>query len=151
MVGASVSLVFCYGQVLISLIAPMLGLAAFELNIHVQAVFMWLFGLVTVYGLARDRRPHRSMLPLAAGIIGVVIIAGTLYAFYDIRVLIIGYVLLLIAALLNQIVMLSRLKGQVDARASQLSQLNDTLEQRVETQVSEIDVSSVSWRRKSPR
>jgi class 3 adenylate cyclase/uncharacterized membrane protein len=138
MVGASVSLAFCYGQVLISLIAPVLGMPAFELNIHVQAVFMWLFGLVTVYGLARDRRAHGSVVPLAAGACAALIIAGTLYMFYDVRVLIMGYVLLVIAALLNQIKMLNSLKWQVEARASELGRLNDTLEQRVATQVGEI-------------
>jgi uncharacterized membrane protein len=129
MVGASISLAFCYGQVLISLIAPLLGMASFELNIHVQAVFMWLW-------LARDRRAHGSLVPLTTGACAVLIIAGTLYRFYDVRVLIMGYVLLVIAALLNQIKMLNSLKWQVEARASQLSQLNSTFEQRVATQVS---------------
>jgi class 3 adenylate cyclase len=139
MVGASISLVFCYGQVLIALVMPLFGMPAFELNIHVQALFMWLFGVVTVYGLARDRRAHGSYLPVATGALAVLIIAGTLYTFYDVRVLIMGYVLLVIAALLNQIKMLSSLKGQVEARAGELSRLNDTLEQRVDTQVSEIE------------
>jgi class 3 adenylate cyclase len=100
---------------------------------------MWLFGLVTVYGLLRDRRAHGSVMPLATGVCAVVMIAGTLYTFYDIRVLIIGYVLLIIAALLNQIAMLRSLRSQVEARASELSRLNETLEQRVESQVSEIE------------
>lgn len=138
MVGASVSLAFCYGQILISLMTPLFGMAPFELNIHVQAVFMWLFGLVTVYGLARDRRAHDSVAPLATGAFAVLIIAGTLYTFYDVRLLIMGYVLLVIAALLNQIKMLNSLKWQVEARASELGRLNDTLEQRVATQVGEI-------------
>ncbi|MEM7024154.1 MAG: adenylate/guanylate cyclase domain-containing protein [Pseudomonadota bacterium] len=139
MVGASISLVFCYGQVLISLVMPLFGLASFDLNIHLQAVFMWLFGLVTVYGLMRDRRAHGSIVPLATGVFAVLIIAGTLYTFYDIRLLIMGYVLLVIAALLNQIAMLNSLKWQVEARASELSRLNTTLEEQVETQVSEIE------------
>jgi class 3 adenylate cyclase len=138
MVGASISLAFCYGQVLISLMMPAFGMAPFELNIHLQAVFMWLFGLVSVYGLARDRRAHGSVVPLATGAFAVLIIAGTLYTYYDVRLLIMGYVLLVIAALLNQIKMLNSLKWQVEARASELGRLNDTLEQRVATQVGEI-------------
>jgi class 3 adenylate cyclase len=139
MVGASISLAFCYGQVLIALVMPLFGMPAFELNIHLQALFMSLFGLVTVYGLARDRRAHGSYLPVVMGALAVLFIAGTLYTFYDVRVLIMGYVLLVIAALLNQIRMLNSLKGQVEARAGELSRLNDTLEQRVAAQVSEIE------------
>jgi class 3 adenylate cyclase len=139
LVGATVSIIFCYGQILISLITPILGLAAFELNIHVQAIFMWLFGLVTVYGLARDRRAVGNAIPLAVGVIAVMIIAGTLYTVYDIRVLILGYALLVISALLNQIIMLHSLKQQVEARAAELSDLNNNLELKVKAQVGEID------------
>jgi class 3 adenylate cyclase len=138
MVGATLSVAFCYGQVLIALIMPLFGLPPFELDIHLQAIFMWAFGLLTVYGLARDRRAHGSNVPLATGALAVLIIAGTLYTFYDVRVLIMGYVLLVIAALLNQIKMLASLKGEVEARAAELGRLNSTLEQRVETQVGEI-------------
>jgi class 3 adenylate cyclase len=130
--GAGVSLVFCYGQVLISLLAPLFGLAAFELDIHWQAVFMWGFGVVTVVGLGRDRRRHHHDAPIMLGIGAVVVIAATLYAYYDVRILILGYVLLFVAALLNQIQMLGNLAGKVMA-------LNDTLEQRVEAQVAEIE------------
>ena len=77
--GAIASLIFCYGQVLISLMAPLFGLAEFELNIHVQAVFMWAFALVTVIGLARDRRRHGNNLPLFISLLAVATIAGTLY------------------------------------------------------------------------
>lgn len=139
LLGATISIVFCYGQVLISLITPLLGLAAFELNLHAQAIFMWLFGLVTVYGLWRDRRILQSSIPLVVGVVAVLFIAGTLYTIYDIRLLILGYALLVISALLNQIMMLASLKAQVEARAAQLSDLNTSLETQVEAQVSEID------------
>lgn len=138
-VGASVSLVFCYAQVLISLLAPLFGLATFEINIHLQGVFMWGFGLVTVYGLARDRRQHRGNAPLITGICAVLIIAGTLYLFYDIRILILGYVLLVIAALLNQNMKLLTLNQEVHAQSRELRELNSTLEGRVERQVGEIE------------
>jgi class 3 adenylate cyclase len=100
---------------------------------------MWLFGLVTVYGLWRDRQTLQSSIPLLVGIVAVLIIAGTLYTIYDIRVLILGYALLVISALLNQIMMLGSLKEQVEARAAELSDLNSSLETKVEAQVSEID------------
>lgn len=130
--GAGVSLVFCYGQILISLLAPLFGLAAIELDIHWQAVFMWGFGLVTLVGLARDRRRHRRNAPILLGIGAVVLIAATLYTYYDVRILIMGYVLLFVAALLNQIQMLGSLTGEVMT-------LNGTLKQRVEAQVAEIE------------
>ncbi len=90
--GAGTSLVFCYAQVLISLLAPLFGLAAFEMNIHAQAIFMWGFALVTLVGLVRDRKRHSSNLPLMLSAGAVVTIAGTLYTFYDVRILILGYV-----------------------------------------------------------
>ena len=138
MVGATLSVAFCYGQVLIALVMPLFGMPPFELDIHLQAIVMWAVGLVTVYGLARDRRAHGSALPVATAALAVLIIAGTLYTFYDVRVLIMGYVLLVIAALLNQIKMLASLKGEVEARAAELGRLNSTLEERVATQVGEI-------------
>jgi class 3 adenylate cyclase len=139
LLGAGASLLFCYAQVLISLLAPLLGLPAFELNIHVQALFMWAFALVTVIGLARDRKSHNSNLPLIMSACAVIIIVGTLYTFYDVRILILGYVLLVIAALFNQNVMLGSLNLAVQKQASQLRELNSTLEERVEAQVEEIE------------
>ena len=65
----------------------------------------------------------------------VVIIAGTLYTFYDVRILILGYVLLVIAALLNQNQKLVRLNREVRTQARQLTELNSTLEDRVQRQV----------------
>lgn len=138
LVGATVSVIFCYGQILISLITPLFGMAAFELNIHLQAVCMWLFGLVTVYGVYRERHIAESQIPVGLAIIAVLIIAGTLYTVYDVRVLILGYALLVMAALLNQILMLSALKRQVEARAGELNDLNDNLARRVDDQVGEI-------------
>ena len=135
--GAVVSIIFCYAQVLISLVAPLVGLSLFELNIHLQGVFMWFFGLVTVYGLFRDRSTHRSNLPLIGGLLAVATIAGTLYTFYDVRVLIIGYVLLVIAALYNQLEIVKQLKQQLELQAEELKRFNESLERRVEEELSE--------------
>ena len=134
--GASLSLVFCYAQVLIALTGPLLGFQIFEINIHVQAVFMWLFGLVTVAGLYRDSRIHGSRWPLSSGCLAVLVIAGTLYTFYDVRVLIIGYVLLVIAALFNQIEIMKSLKRKVEQQSAELRRFNESLEREVEQQVS---------------
>lgn len=138
-IGAAASLVFCYAQVLISLFAPLIGLGTFELNVHVQAAFMWGFGLVTVVGLVRDRRQHNSNLPLVLSVCAVAVIAGTLYTYYDVRILILGYVLLVISALINQTAKLGSLNQEVRAQSGQLRDLNRTLEERVRSQVSEIE------------
>lgn len=137
--GAIGSLIFCYAQVLISLLAPLFGLAVFEMNIHLQAVFMWAFALVTVTGLARDRTHHHGSAPLIMSACAVAVIIGTLYTFYDIRILILGYVLLVIAALVNQNMMLHSLYGRVQGQAVQLADFNSTLEEKVQTQVHEIE------------
>lgn len=139
LLGAGASLLFCDAQVVISLPTPLFGLPAFELNIHVQALFMSAFALVTVIGLARDRKHHNSNLPLIISACAVVIIIGTLYTFYDVRVLILGYVLLFISALLNQNAMLGSLNQAVQRQTSQLKELNSTLEQQVQAQVTEIE------------
>ena len=55
------------------------------------------------------------------------------------RILILGYVLLVIAALFNQNRILVGLNREVRAQATQLKELNGTLEERVETQVTEIE------------
>ena len=138
-IGAGASIVFCYAQVLISLMAPLFGLGVFELNIHLQAVFMWGFGLVTVAGLVRDRKRHESNTPLIMSIGAVTVIAGTLYTFYDVRLLILGYVLLVISALLNQNMKLGTLNRDVQLQSRELSKLNSTLEERVQNQVTEIE------------
>jgi class 3 adenylate cyclase len=137
--GAVASLIFCYAQVLISLLAPLFGLAEFEMDIHLQAVFMWTFALITVVGLARDRKRHNSPLPLIISAGAVMTIVGTLYIYYDVRILILGYVLLVIAALLNQNMMLGTLNREVQAQAHQLSEMNDNLEYQVQAQVAEIE------------
>jgi hypothetical protein len=79
LLGAGASLLFCYAQVVISLISYSFGLPEFELDIHVQALFMSAFALVTVIGLARDRNGHNSNVPLIMSACAVAIIIGTLY------------------------------------------------------------------------
>jgi class 3 adenylate cyclase len=64
------------------------------------------------------------------------VIAGTLYTFYDVRVLIIGYVLLVIAALYNQLEIVKQLKQRVELQAEELKRFNESLERRVADEVS---------------
>jgi len=137
--GAAASVVMCYAKVLATLIAPLIGLAAFEMNPHLQAVLMWLFALVAVSGLARDRRKHARNLPLLLGIAALAIIVGTLYTFYHSLILVLGYILLIVAAFVNQTILLAKLNREVKAQARQLAELNNTLEQRVQKQVGEIE------------
>lgn len=155
--GAIGSLVICYTHKIALAVAPMLGIAVPEaepghrpemlviINPHVQAVIMVLLVLVAVVGLTRDRRQHGGLLPLALGSIALVIIVGTLYVYYDASILLLGYIILLSAALLNHYVMLGKLNRTVAAQAREVSNLNNeltefnrTLQQRVDDQVEEI-------------
>ena len=90
-------------------------------------------------GLFNDQKQHKSKLPLIVSAVAVVTIVFTLYAHYDVRILILGYVLLVIAALLNQNMRLVALNREVKAQADRLSDLNRTLEERVHHQVEEIE------------
>ncbi len=138
-VFVSISVLFCYAQVLADLTAPLFGGAAIQVNIHVQAVLMWGFALLGVLALYRDRRHHGSWMPFALAAAGLAIILGTLYGYYEILILILGYLLLVAATLLNPTVMLAGLNRSVRAQADELAEMNRTLEQRVETQVDEIE------------
>ena len=137
--GAGVSIFFCYFQILVDLIAPLFGATAFAINPHAQALFMWVFGALTVFGLYRDHRVHGDRGPLCLGLAGLLVIAATLYTFYDVRILIFGYLLLVAAALLNPAKLLQSLNRSVGRQAQELAQLNSTLETRVEGQVAEIE------------
>ncbi len=100
---------------------------------------MWLLGLVAIYGLYSDRQLHRKTYPLALGIAGVAIIMVTLYTHYESAIEASGYILLVVAALLNQNARLFQLNQEVEAQADELGRLNQNLEQRVGEQVGEIE------------
>lgn len=127
-IGPVVSLAICYG----SIILHKVGLEAATLNPHVQAVLMSFFALVAVYALAKDRKQHDQGLPIKVGVLGAALVVGTLYTFYDARILILGYVFMIVAAFLNQHAIVGNLYRTV-------MKLNSTLEQRVARQVSEIE------------
>lgn len=136
--GAGLSLLMCYTNVLLRIGAGQ-TFGSIGLNPHVQAVLMWTFGLVAVIGLVRDRKHHERSSPLVTGIFALIVIVGTLYTFYDRSILIFGYILLVVAAFLNQNMMLLHLNRKVQAQAHELDTLNSTLERRVEAQVGEIE------------
>ena len=145
-VGAGGSLFVCYGKVTILAAISAFGIQGVGFNPHLQAVLMWLLGLVAIYGLYSDRRLHLKSYPLIIGIIGVLVIMVTLYTVYDSAIEGSGYILLVVAALLNQNARLMQLKQEVEAQAEvlshqadELNRLNRNLEQRVDEQVDEIE------------
>jgi class 3 adenylate cyclase len=137
--GAAVSLVFCYFDLFADLAADLFDVQGLSINPHVQAVFMWLFVVVAVVGLALDRKAHGHKLPLLLGLLALAMVVGTLYTYYDVIILMTGYVILLIAAFVNQTIMLQFLNRAVRSQAAELADLNASLERRVEAQVEEID------------
>jgi class 3 adenylate cyclase len=144
--GAGTSLFVCYGKVVILSVLSSLGSVQLELNPHLQAVLMWLLGVIAIYGLYMDRRCHGKSYPVLLGVIGVMIIVATLYTHYDQRIEVSGYILLVVAALLNQNARLVQLNSEVKSQAgllsrqaSELEVLNRDLEERVGSQVDEIE------------
>jgi len=126
-IGPALSLTVCYAKV----ISSAAGVAKFEINPHWQAILMWMFALLAVYGLSRDRSQHGQKIPFFLGLVGFVIIVGTLYTYYKPLILVLGYIVLIVAAFLNQHALL---RGLYDT----VAELNTTLEQRVADQVAEI-------------
>lgn len=137
--GVGMSILFCYADVLAVLLAPLMGLTPSGINPHVQSVAMWAFALVAVIGLLKNAMQHGDRWPLVLGVAGLAVIVGTLYTFYDIRILILGYLLLVAGAVLNPVRLLADLNRSVRTQAAELAQLNDSLEQRVGMQVEEIE------------
>jgi class 3 adenylate cyclase len=99
---------------------------------------MWGFAFLAAYALWRDRRRHRNSLPFALAVVAAAVLVGTLYISYAIEFEIIAYVLLVIAAVLNQNVFLTLLNATVRQQASEIEALNQNLERKVEHQDHEI-------------
>jgi class 3 adenylate cyclase len=137
--GAAVSLGVCFWKTIFIVVGPIFGLTLVEINPHLQAVLMWLFAAAAVVGLVVDRKRHGENLPLVLGVVALGVIIGTLYTYYHVAILASGYVLLLIAAFLNQVRMLSFLNRKVRAQAGELAEMNELLERRVTDQVEEIE------------
>ena len=137
--SAAISVFFCYAQILLDLTAPLVSAEPLQINEHIQAVFMWGFAVLSVFGLYRDQRAYEGSGPFILGLVALVVIVSTLYTFYDVRVLILGYLLLVVATLLNPARLLASLNRSVRDQASELAALNGTLESRVRHQVEEIE------------
>lgn len=134
--AALASLATCYSGILSSYV---LGYQALSINPHAQAVLMWIFALVAVSFLWRDRKRHAKELPLVLGGIAALILIVTLYFGYDERVEAIAYVLLVIAALLNQNFILDALNHTVRNQTYEIEALNVRLAEKVKLQEGEID------------
>jgi len=139
--GAGVSITICFAKAILTYSYAVIGLGVSQINLnpHIQAVLMWLFALGAIVGLSLDRNRCGSSLPTILGVVGFVIIVGTLYGYYRTDVLMMGYTVLLAAAFLNQAFHLRQLNLRVARQAESLHSLNATLEQRVEEQVREIE------------
>ena len=134
--AALASLATCYSGILLTYLV---GYEALSINPHVQAVLMWVFALLAVSFLWRDRKRHAKELPLVLGGIAAVILIVTLYFGYDERVEALAYVLLVIAALLNQNFILDALNHTVRNQTHEIEALNDRLTEKVKRQEGEID------------
>jgi hypothetical protein len=134
-VFAFASIATCYAGIAT---AFFLGVDYVDMNVHVQAVLMWVFAVLAVGALWWDRRIHRNNLPLALAAIAAAILIATLYVRYAIEFEIIAYTLLVIAAVLNQNVFLAFLNRRVRSQAGEIDALNRDLERKVEHQGYEI-------------
>lgn len=145
------SLLMCYGAPAIIAGLALLGLQATDVISDIQAVLMWLLALLTNAGLVVDRKRHDRNEPLVLGIAGLIIMVGTLYLYYDWRILFLAYLCIISAIFLNQTFALKGLYLTVRSQAAELNDLNQSLEQRVADQVADIDRLSRLKRFLSPQ
>lgn len=136
LIGAVASAATCYGTIFASAI---LGVPKLGLNPHVQAALMGAFALFAVYALWQDRKHHHKNLPVAIGALALAVLMMTLYVQYSSGVETFAYVLLLVAAFVNQTIHLSVLNRTTRDQAREIELLNQRLELRVESQIHEID------------
>jgi class 3 adenylate cyclase len=134
--GAAGSLVTCYGTIFA---ATVFGIHLVDWNAHLQAIVMWSFGAIALHALWRDRRQHGSNLPLVVGSAAVAILMATLYIHFERSFEILSYVLLVVAALLNQNCLVQGLAEQVRKQAGEIQDLNVKLAAKVERQFREIE------------
>ena len=133
-VSALISLLMCFSQSGIALLLSTLSTPSSEStdsSHHVQAVLMCGFAIIAMLGLYRDRHRHGDMLPLAIGIIGLVLMIGTLYGYYHWMILTFAYMCLIAAIFVNQNMALKSLNKKILQQAVELENWNKTLQQRV--------------------
>jgi class 3 adenylate cyclase len=137
-IGTGLSLVICYFKAITVALIPILGIS-WVINPHLQAVLMWFFGLVAVIAIYRDRNKHGDHRPFYIAATGLLVMVVTLYTIYHVLILFIGYLLILIGTFANQSAILIMLNTQSRQQASELAELNQSLENRVAEQVTELD------------
>jgi class 3 adenylate cyclase len=129
------SLLMCFAQPAIAIGLAGVGILSQDLIPHVQAVLMWSLAVLALVGVSIDRKHHREKMPLILAVAGVVIMIGTLYVYYDWRILTMAYFLLVGSVFLNQNVALRDLCRKVQAQAAELEGWNKSLEIRVDEEV----------------
>jgi len=136
--STALSLTFCYFKWVAVAFLPVLD-ADWEMNPHIQAVFMWLLALLAVVVVYRDVKKHRNKIPFYVASAGFILIVGTLYISYYAKIESLGYILLIAGVFLNQNAILKQLNAQTKVQAADLADWNATLETRVADQVAELD------------
>ena len=147
------SLIACYATRIGIWIPALQEPIKYWVNIHIQAAIIVAAAAAAVAGLALDRRHHQSALPLAIGAAGFVLIAWSMYAPFGRIEDIVGFVLLIAAVFLNQTkalrqsaVSLQRQSAEIEQKnalleqqSRELADWNQTLSQRVESQLAHIE------------
>jgi class 3 adenylate cyclase len=136
LLGAVASMVICYASILSRTV---LGIPKLGLNPHLQAALMVGFAVFAVYALWQDRKHHHNNVPAAIGMVAAATLIMTLYIQYSGGIETFAYVLLVIAAFLNQTIFLTVLNRTTRHQAHEIGLLNQRLELKVETQIHEID------------
>jgi class 3 adenylate cyclase len=135
---AIASMAMCVGP---AVVEYLLGIEPNSLdpNPHVQAVLMWVLGLVSVCAMWQDRRHHHGNAPVILGALGVAMMMATLYIRYHSEIEALSYAVLLIGAVLNFNAFMTVLTRTVRTQAVEIDALNRELEKKVESQVQQID------------
>ncbi len=136
---ALISILLCYSQAILVAGAGVVGLQIIDTAPHLQAVLMWVFALMAVLGILRDRKQHGNSLPVVIGTASLIVMVSTLYVYYHWSILTLAYLLLICAVFMNQTTMLSALHERLQVQARQLADWNETLSQRVDEQVKRIE------------
>ena len=132
------SIAVCYFKAISAATLPRLGVD-WNINPHIQAVLMWVFGLLAVIAIYRELHKHGDKRPTYISITGFIVMVGTLYTYYDVVILFLGYLLLLIGSFANQKATYDKLHQKVLLQTEELANWNKTLETRVEEQVAELE------------
>lgn len=137
-VGIGGSLGVCYSKAMAAEVLPLFGMQL-EIDPNAQALAMWVFSLIAVVAIYNDRERHGNLRPFYYAIAGLLILVGTLYIYWDVRVLFSSYYLMFTAAFKNQNSILKKLNSQIQAQSDDLTEWNKSLENRVSSQVAELD------------